>query len=155
MKKKLFVSFLLFSAYSVTGQEVIATQGDSHSNTNGGIDYTIGEVVVDTETDGNYDLTQGFHQTNWRFAGLENHAPEYEAAIYPNPTSEKLNISSSSFEGVTYVLFSAEGKIIEQDNLSGSITQISVNHLASGSYSVLLKDSNNQLLKTFKLIKNQ
>lgn len=155
MKKKLLVSFLLFTVYSVSGQEVIATQGDSHSNANGSIDYTIGEVVVDTGTDGDHDVTQGFHQTNWRFVGLEDYAPEYEATIFPNPTSEKLNISSSSFEGVTYLLFNAEGKIVDQDNLSGSTTQISVNHLASGSYSILLKDSNNQLLKTFKLIKNQ
>jgi hypothetical protein len=155
MKKKLLVGVAFLAVYSVSGQEVIATQGDSYSNGNGSIDYTIGEVVTDTGTDGSNDLTQGFHQTNWRFASLEDHAPEYEATIFPNPTSEILNISASSYEGVTYMLFNAEGKLVEQNILSGSTTKIQVSSLATGSYSILLKDSNNQFLKTFKLIKNQ
>jgi hypothetical protein len=51
-------------ASSFSSQEVVSAQGDSYSNTSGSIDFTIGEVVINTGTDGNNDITQGFHQTN-------------------------------------------------------------------------------------------
>ena len=87
MKRTTFVLFSLFATISVTAQEVVSTQGDSYSNASGNIDFTIGEVVINTGTDGSNDLTQGFHQTNWNFLGVEDHSPSYEATIFPNPTS--------------------------------------------------------------------
>ena len=56
--------FSLFAAISVYAQEVVATQGDSYSNTSGSIDFTIGEVITATGSNGAADITQGFHQTN-------------------------------------------------------------------------------------------
>ena len=73
--KKLLLLGLLLPAVSF-GQEVISSQGDSYSNASGSVDFTIGEVVIATGTDGNNDLTQGFHQTNWNFVGLEDHNPD-------------------------------------------------------------------------------
>ena len=104
MKKITFVLFSLFATITVSAQEVVATQGDSYSNASGNIDFTIGEVVINTGTDGTNDLTQGFHQTNWNFLGVEDFAPNYEAIIYPNPTSDVLNIRTSTFENVTYTV---------------------------------------------------
>ena len=88
MKKITLVLFSLFATLSVSAQEVVSTQGDSYSNASGSIDFTIGEVVIDTGTDGTNDLTQGFHQTNWNFVGLDDNDPSYEAIIFPNPTAE-------------------------------------------------------------------
>ena len=96
MKKTAFVLFSLFATITVSAQEVVSTQGDSYSNASGSIDFTIGEVVINTGTDGTNDLTQGFHQTNWNFLGVEDFAPSYEAIIYPNPTSDVLNIITST-----------------------------------------------------------
>ena len=112
--QKLITLLALSSALTTTAQEVVATQGDSYSNTSTQIDFTIGEIIINTESDGVNTLTQGFHQTNWNFIGLENHAPEYEASIFPNPTSEILNIRTSTFENVTYTLYDAQGKLILQ-----------------------------------------
>jgi hypothetical protein len=110
--------------------------------------------VINTGTDGSNDLTQGFHQTNWNFVGLEDHAPSYEATIYPNPTSEVLNIRTSTFENVTYTLYDAQGKLVLQNVLSAEQTPIQVGQLAPGNYSIILKNET-QNLKTFKLIKQQ
>jgi hypothetical protein len=152
MKKNTLVLFSLFASISVSAQEVVSTQGDSYSNASANIDFTIGEVIIDTGTDGTNDITQGFHQTNWNFVGLEDFAPDYEATIFPNPTSEVLNIRTSTFENVTYTLYDAQGKLVMQDILSAEQTPIQVSQLAPGSYSLTL---NNQIqnLKTFKLVK--
>ena len=150
--KKLVTLIALTSTLTTTAQEVIATQGDSYSNTSTQIDFTIGELLISTGTDGINDITQGFHQTNWNFVGLEDHAPGYQATIFPNPTSEVLNITTSTFENVTYTLYDTQGKLILQDKLSSEQTSIRVGQLATGKYSLIL-DSKNQKLKTFKLVK--
>lgn len=152
MRKSTFVLFLLFTTISVSAQEVIATQGESYSNASANIDFTIGEVIIDTGTDGTNDLTQGFHQTNWNIVGLEDFAPNYEAIIYPNPTQDVLNIRTNTFENVTYTLYDAHGKPVLQDKLSAEQTPIQVRQLALGSYTLTLKNQT-QNLKTFKLIK--
>jgi len=66
MKKLLLLGALALSTITY-GQEVVSTQGDSYTNASGSIDFTIGEVVINTGTGGTNDLTQGFHQTNWNF----------------------------------------------------------------------------------------
>jgi hypothetical protein len=152
MKKNALVLFSLLATISVSAQEVVATQGDSYSNTSGSIAFTIGEVVINTGNDGT--LTQGFHQTNWNFLGVEDHAPSYEALIFPNPTEDILNIRTSTFENVTYTLYDAQGKLVMQDILSAEQTPIQVSQLAPGSYSLTLNNES-QNLKTFKLIKIQ
>jgi hypothetical protein len=152
MKKQALVLFSLFATIYVSAQEVVSTQGDSYSNANGSIDFTIGEVVINTGTDGTNDLTQGFHQTNWNFLGVEDFAPNYEAIIFPNPTEDVLNIKTSMFENVTYTLYDAQGKLVLQDILSAEQTPIQVSQLATGNYSLTLTNET-QNLKTFKLVK--
>lgn len=153
MKKHALVLFSLFATISVSAQEIIATQGDSYSNASANIDFTVGEVIIATGTDGTNDITQGFHQTNWNFLGVEDFAPNYEAIIFPNPTEDILNIRTSAFENVIYTLYDAQGKLVMQDILSAEQTPIQVSQLASGFYSLTLNNQT-QNLKTFKLIKH-
>jgi hypothetical protein len=154
MVKNILVFLSLFTTIVVSAQEVVATQGDSYTNSSGSIDFTIGEVVINTGTDGSNDLTQGFHQTNWNFVGVEDHSPNYEATIFPNPTSDVLNIRTSTFENVTYTLYDALGKMVKQGKLSTEQTPIQVSQLAPGRYSLTLNNETEKL-KTFKLIKQQ
>ena len=135
-------------------QEVISSRGDSYSNSNVNMNFTIGEVIINTETDGTHYMTQGFHQTNWFFAGLENHTPSYEAVIFPNPTEESLNIKTSTYENVVYTLYDAQGKLVMQNQLFEEQTSLQVSHLAPGKYSLVLNNKTEKL-KTFKLIKHK
>jgi len=160
MTKSTLVLFSFFASLAVSAQEVVSTQGDSYSNASANIDFTIGEVIIDTGTDGTNDLTQGFHQTNWNFLGVEDFAPNYEAIIFPNPTEDVLNIRTSTFENVTYTLYDAQGKLVMQNILSAEQTPIQVSQLAPGAYSLeLIFEEGNKgtqslsKRKTFKLVK--
>lgn len=52
----------LLAAPSLIGQEVTASNGASISNANYSLDYTVGEIVVQTASAASSILTQGFHQ---------------------------------------------------------------------------------------------
>ena len=138
MKTRTIVVVSLLSTLSVTAQEVVSSQGESYSNASGSIDFTIGEVVTSTESNGTAEITQGFHQTNWNFLSLEDHAPSYEVSISPNPVEDVLNIKTSEFDNVTYTLYDAQGKMVMQNKLSAEQTPIQVGHLVLGAYTLEL-----------------
>lgn len=151
MIKNVLISSILVMSCALRAQEVISTQGDSFSNANGSLDFTIGEVVINTGTDGSNDITQGFHQTNWNFLELPDYAPDYEVSIFPNPTEDILNIVTSTFENVTYILYNSQGKVIFKEKLLAETTTIPFSQLALGNYSLtLLKDE--KVLKSFQII---
>ena len=152
MKKLLLLGALALSTITYS-QEVISTQGDSYTNASGSIDFTIGEVLINTGTDGTNDITQGFHQTNWNFLGVDNHEQNFEATVYPNPMGTELYIQTENFEFVSYVLYDATGRIVAENKLNALQTGIDVSTFAPSSYSLVLQDENQNKIKTFKLIK--
>ncbi len=161
MKKHIFLFATFVVVFAASAQEVVSSQGETYSNANGSIDFTVGEVIVNTGTNGTNDLTQGFHQTNWNFLGVEDFAPDFQATIFPNPTQDVLNIKTSVFQNVTYMLYDAQGKLVLQNILSAEQTPIQVSQLAPGSYSLelIFENNNNGPLsaskrKTFKLVKS-
>lgn len=154
MKKKTLMAGFLLVGSSLFGQEVIATQGDSYTSASGNIDFTIGEVVIATGTDGSNDITQGFHQTNWNFLGLEDHAQQIEVAVFPNPSSDIMNIQTSSFEGLEFTMLDAKGKIVMENVLREEISSFDVSQLAPGNYNLIIRSSG-ETLKDFRLIKHQ
>ena len=147
------IGSLCFISFTTFSQEVVSTQGDSYSNGNGSVDFTVGEVVIFTGTNGNNDVTQGFHQTNWNFAELIDHQPELAAILYPNPTESSLVIKTEAFEGLEYQMTDATGKVVREGVLTGAETAVDVKDFAPGNYNVTLLLSESAL-KTFKLIKN-
>ena len=145
-------TFFLLNASYLLSQEAVVSQGDNYSNPNANINFSIGEVVISTVSDGNYYLTQGFHQTNWNFVGLEDLVPTYEVKVYPNPTSEFLYINTKDFNGVSYFFYDSKGKLILQNSLSSTEDAVNVSQLSTGTYYLVLADKN-QKLKSFQLIK--
>jgi hypothetical protein len=154
MKKYTFVLFLLFATLFVKAQEVISSQGDTYTNVNGNIDFTIGEVITFTGSNVENQLTQGFHQTNWSFVSIKDHVSSFNALIFPNPTEDFLNIQASVFEMVSYSLYDEMGKLILKGVLSSEKTSLEVSQLQTGLYSLVLNNPEN-ILKTFNIIKTR
>ena len=152
-KTVLFSSIVSFSV-NVFSQEVISNQGDSYNDSNTIIDFSIGEVVNFTGTTSYNNLTQGFHQSNWIFVSIKDHVPSYQAVIFPNPTDEFLNIKTSLYENISYLLFDEMGKLILKGNLLSEETALEFSLLATGRYSLTLCNSKENL-KTFNIIKTR
>ena len=152
-KTALFAFTILFTI-NLFSQDVISSQGDSYTDSSASIDFTIGEVVTFTGSTIENNITQGFHQTNWSFVSVQDHVQDYQAIIYPNPTEDFLNIQTSLYQDVNYLLYDEMGKLILQGNLSSEKTSLDVSKIATGRYSLTLINSK-KALKTFNIIKTR
>lgn len=152
MKKHTIVFASLLTSFVSFSQEVVSTQGDSYVSGNGSVDFTIGEVVIDTGTDGTNDITQGFHQSSWNIVGLDDFDASFDVIVYPNPTESILQIKTASYDGVTYELVDYNGRLVLNENLSSELTTIQVEHLLPGNYTLSLSKEQ-KTVKTFKLTK--
>jgi hypothetical protein len=152
-KTALFAFIILFTT-NLFSQDVISSQGDSYTDSSASIDFTIGEVVSFTGSSIENNITQGFHQTNWSFVSIENHVPNYEAIVFPNPTDDFLNIKATSFKNINYSLFDEMGKLVINGTLYSEKTSLDVSKLHTGLYSLVLNSPENKL-KTFNIIKTR
>tara|TARA_B110001450_G_C17355737_1_gene373460 strand:+ start:116 stop:583 length:468 start_codon:yes stop_codon:yes gene_type:complete len=153
-RKIALFAFIILFTINLFSQDVISNQGDSYTDSSASIDFTIGEVVTSTVSNSERTLTQGFHQTNWSFVSIENHVPNYEAIIFPNPTDDFLNIKAISFKNVNYSLFDEMGKLVFNGTLYSEKTSLDVSKLHTGLYSLVLNNPENKL-KTFNIIKTR
>ncbi|MDA9952383.1 T9SS type A sorting domain-containing protein [Chitinophagales bacterium] len=154
MERHTLILISLLATISISAQEVISTQGDSYSGSGLVLDFTVGEVIINTASSstGSNTLTQGFHQSKWSVVGIRDLLPDFEANVFPNPLEEVLNIEASAYENVKVFLYDAQGKLVREDKLYAELSTIELSELAAGAYSLLLTKAN-QNLKTFKLIK--
>lgn len=145
------ITFFLFFSFGWT-QEVISSQGESYSSLNASIDFTLGEVVINSVSSNNLTLNQGFHQTQWDFLGIEDNKNLSCISVFPNPTNDILFISTDVDHLFNLELFDVNGKLILKNFISSSSSQMSLRNFPSGKYSLLFKDKD-EVVKTFNLIK--
>ena len=82
----LLLSFPLIILGQVTTPSLISSSGDYYSNNNVNMDFSIGEIVIETHQN-NEILTQGFHQEILKIhTGLSE--LNLVTKVYPNPTSD-------------------------------------------------------------------
>lgn len=104
-----------------------------------------------------YDLSGNRTQRTWychtpgdpedkRLDQLEN----VEMAIWPNPTTEELNVSiPEEFANGVVELVTTSGSVVATQNVSSSITLFDVKMLQAGQYFVRYMRGNETLITTF------
>ena len=97
MKKIGILSVILFLSTVAMSQnadlQLNATAGDNFRNTTYQLDWSIGEVVTETYTAGNRNLTQGFHQSSYEVSSINKVVTENEnIKVFPNPTTDLISV---------------------------------------------------------------
>ncbi|MGB5462787.1 MAG: T9SS type A sorting domain-containing protein [Aureibaculum sp.] len=154
MKIKFTILLLFLGILTVSSQEVIASQGNSYSNASASIDFTIGEVVIATLSNTGNTLTQGFHQTNLTVLAIEDFDINYQARVFPNPTQDLFQVEIQNFEGLNFKMYDIQGRQLSKEKLNSINTTINTTPYAKGLYLLVILSENNQLLKTYRIIKN-
>jgi Secretion system C-terminal sorting domain len=138
-------------------QESINTNGGDATGSGGSVACSIGQVVYVTSTSSSGSVAQGVQQPYTILTTSVNN--ETKSAIllsaFPNPTTDWLNLNIADFNAanLNYQLIDLQGKVICEKKIAESDTKISMLDQAEAVYYLNILQ-NNQLIKSFKIIKN-
>jgi len=151
--------FGVTGVYAQNTHESVSASGGNASGSGGTASFSVGQVVYTTNTGVNGSVAQGIQQP-YEISVID--AIEDAASIdlsfnaYPNPTSDVLTLSTNEFDisNVLYQLFDVNGKLLLSELISSNQTIIDMNIFVSATYFVKIV-RNDQIVKTFKIIKNK
>jgi hypothetical protein len=149
------VAFLLLGLGGLHAQESLTAAGGEATGTGGTASYSVGQVVYTTATGTNGSVTQGVQQPFEisTTLGVNETTINLELSVYPNPTTDLLTLKVEKIENLHYQLIDLQGKLIESKTVSSNSSEISLENQPTAIY-FLKVTKNNQLIKTFKIIKN-
>jgi len=153
-KNNLLTIFILvvFTSSYAQNFELISTSGDSFKNENYQIDWSIGEVAIETYTNDSNILTQGLHQSTYTVLAVEDNAIKLNMSVYPNPATDIVNVKAENLDAYQLILSDVNGKqlLVKQVNDGDSLLDLSSYKRATYYLSI---NKNGKHLKTYKLIK--
>ena len=153
---KPFLFLLLFSPLLVFGQvtspSLISSSGDSYSNSNVNMDFSIGEVVIETHQN-NEILTQGFHQEILQIStGLLE--LDLVTKVYPNPTTNIVVVELERDISGDILIYDINGKLMIRDKLDNErIKQFDFSKFSQGNYLLHINIKNKQDVYKIQKIK--
>ena len=151
------VMFLLLGLGGIHAQENAVATGGEATGTGGSSSYTVGQVVYTTNTGTNGSVAQGLQQPYEisTTVGINETTIQLELSVYPNPTTNylQLKVESEKLENLNFQLIDLQGKVIENKKVTATTSTINLESLRKATYFLTVTD-NNQLIKTFKIIKN-
>ena len=145
--KKLLIILLclpLIGFGQVTSPSVISSSGDSYNNGGVNMDYTLGEIVVETQTNSTTILTQGFHQGDLKVTTSVVNL-DIKTKIYPNPTTNFIIIELEKNVNAELLVYDINGKIVVKDKLNDEQKkQLDFSFLTQGNYFLHINISDKQ-----------
>ncbi len=154
---QLLVPFLLMHGAGMS-QQVVSTAGTHATGTGVQLSWTVGEPVIETFTGTSAIITQGFHQTRLVVTTVDPAVyPGLTLTVYPNPVSStlKLEITGDGLKNLFFCLYNMEGKCILKRKVESSHELVGMESCAPGAYLLSVFRGADQLLKSFKIVKNK
>ena len=167
MKKLLLLFTASILNWGMIHAQTIAPQSINNAGTkmtqnNGSLSFTVGELVVLTQTDsaGNSlggGFTNAATSSTTVVSVTEPGIELINVKVYPNPTSDLVfvDIIETQIDWLYIEIYDLQGKLISSDKYAGISSRIGINtaSLNKGTYLLNLKDKNDNLLGNYKLIK--
>ena len=154
------IIFFVFCVNSVNAQEisnkVISSAGNDFNQLNGNIGFTLGETVIDTYSSTENQLTQGFHQSYFIVSTVQPLKDEYPfLSIYPNPTSDLLNIEFKNPNSKGYIVkvYNTDGKELQTTICYNNKLVLSLSQFNITIYMIEIQDIENQDIIIYKVAK--
>ncbi len=159
-----FIRFImLFALFIGTkclyAQQACTSSGAKSIGSGGTATYVVGQVVYNHYITEDKHLDQGIlHPYEISIqTGIENDDVKLDMVAYPNPASDYLRLQwkddNMKISDVAVKIYSIEGNLLMQRNTSTNPEQIVMTAYPKGTY-LLQFIYKNELIKTFKIIKN-
>lgn len=142
MKRLIFISFFSLCCVDIIAQslpaQVIGSGGDNFMKTSGSLEWTLGEIMVETYVQPVGFLTQGFQQPTKVIVTDTESSIEPGFLTYPNPVREILSVEIVQSGTYLLELFNLQGQkmIGEQITVhsSGIIYEVNTEFLRAAMY---------------------
>jgi hypothetical protein len=147
---------MLALSFSVRAQQAVVTAGGTDSATGGSVSYTIGQVVYESNTTSNGQVSEGVQQPYeiYDVTGVRDVVEMKGVELYPNPARDNLTIEIDH-KTASYSVMGMNGNLLrESDQLSKGKNTINLTGFAQGVYFVQIQSTDQSELKIFKVIKN-
>lgn len=135
----------------------IPSSGNSISGTGGSLSYSMGQIGYTTYSGTNGSLAQGIQQPYEISAltGSELYELNLVLAVFPNPTSDVLNLSigQNQYKNLYYQLMDINGRILLSDIIQKSEITLDMSKLGSSTYFLKIMAESKEF-KIFKIQKN-
>ena len=156
MKKTILLVALFFISITVTAQKtitpkedykniyVVSPSGSSFQNEEVSISWTLGNTLYTLSEENNEEIPSYLIDLN------------LSIKAYPNPTKNNLIITCNIIieESLNIIVFDVSGKELLQKVMVQKKSTLSLEHLPSALYLIKIVNSKDQLVKTFKILKN-
>lgn len=159
---KYYATLISFFAFSIMTENVnaqtldryvVASAGSQFVNGGYSIDYTLGETLTQTFTNGQ-ELSQGFQQVWLVITAIEDPTSVWNhITLYPNPAIGIVNIKTD--EKLNARLYDLTGKLLQTHKLNAGTEQMDISSLPQGNYFLILSNEVSGDTNTFKLRKVQ
>ena len=147
-------------AQSIAPQS-LNSSGTKMTQANGSLSFTVGELVVESQTDSQGNTLGGGFTSGSTLTTVnvkEIDAAILDVKVYPNPTTELVNIqiNHSTIDQVVITVTDLQGKQVYNGKYAAISNVIGINTAAytKGTYILTLNNIKNQLLGTYKIIKH-
>lgn len=158
--KQILLVFALFASVGTTvfaQSAIIPVGGDSQSST-GSVSYTVGQVAVQTSSNGTVSVVEGVQQPyEIQTVGVDDYPQiTVNAVVYPNPTENQIQLHLNGLDmltdGLRANLYDGNGKLLQTASVIEEITSFYIGQYATGTYLLELRNGR-RVLKTFKIVR--
>ena len=154
MKQLIFILLASTTCFSQTiSKQVIGSAGKTQSNSNLKISWTAGEPVVGLMTAGGNQLGNGYYPAmDIQALSIDDVSLNVEIMLYPNPTSQSLNVSHPELNSFGIQIVDLNGKQVYSGTIQKEVP-LDVSSYTQGMYLVTIEDTTNHKKNTYKIIK--
>jgi len=157
MRNLILTFTCLFATQFCNAQSIISSAitpaGTSYKTNNFTLNYAIGETINTFIENGDLYIAQGVLQIIINNTTDLNTIKSPTIKVYPNPTVDNLVVDfNGNNQHLSYQLFNTNGALLSDGNFNKGTSNIDVSNLPTGNYVISILE-NNQLYKTFKVIK--
>lgn len=156
--KNLLTIYLIFLSFFLHGQQItnnnISSIGVSLNSGNNEIDLTVGELIVAPLINDSISLTGGLLEGALTITSVnEFEKNKIEFTVYPNPTSNIINIEVlSNLDNLLVEIYNSNGQSIKKYIINKKISQLDLSTYQQGIYYIQIFQKN-QLISYKKIIK--
>ncbi|MEJ7738360.1 MAG: T9SS type A sorting domain-containing protein [Chitinophagaceae bacterium] len=142
---------------------VIASGGGTTKTGSIYLDWTLGELAIESIKSAKYMYTQGFHQPVLVVERIENNSnlivKNYSISVFPNPATSILTIQLHFIPAtpLSVSLFDGHGKLILRKKIPAisQLFQLNVGAYAQGAYYLQIQNTEGSVLSNYNVIKTQ